>query len=190
MPHIDLQDLPGIRALFAFRPEAGEAISHLAQFLLFSPNSLSRGERELIGAYVSNANDCFYCATSHGASATRLLGDDEAVVEQVKCDFETADISDKLKALINIAGKVQRSGKDVTTADVERARRHGATDIEIHDTVLIAAMFCMANRYVDGLGTVAPSDLDSYRERAKAVADHGYMAINQQIQSNQKAPAD
>jgi len=182
MPHIDLQDLPGIRALFAFRPEAFEAISPLAHFLLVSPNSLSRGERELIGAYVSNANGCFYCATSHGASAARLMGDDEELVEQGKCDFETANISDKLKALINIAGKVQRSGKDVTADDIDRARRHGATDVEIHDTVLISAMFCMAkNRYVDGLGTVAPTDVELYREGAKYVTDHGYLRAPKQV---------
>ena len=177
MPHIALRDLPGIRALFAFRPEAAEPINRLAELLLAAPNSLSRADRELIATYVSFANDCYYCGTSHGASAARLLDGDEALVESVKCDFESAEITEKLKALLNIAAKVQRSGKEVSTADVDRARQSGASDMEIHDTVLIAAAFCMLNRYVDGLGTVAPSDMESYRERAKTVVEHGYMGV-------------
>ena len=64
----------------------------------------------------------------------------------MKGDFENAAVSNKLKALLGIAGKVQQGGKAVSTKDVERARNEGATDLEIHDTVLIAAAFCMYNR--------------------------------------------
>jgi alkylhydroperoxidase family enzyme len=95
----------------------------------------------------------------------------------VKRDFESAAISEKLKALLRIAGKVQHSGKDVRTEDVEQARRLGATDQEIHDTVLIAAAFCMYNRYVDGLATLTPSDPAGYRQRAAEVAENGYLRI-------------
>ena len=79
-----------------------------------------------------------------------------------------------MKALLAIAGRTARSGRAVTAADITRAREHGATDLEIHDTVLIAAVFCMCNRYVDGLATWAPDDPDFYRERAAIVAAHGY----------------
>jgi glutamate synthase domain-containing protein 2 len=77
--------------------------------------------------------------------------------------------------LRQIAGKVQRDGKLVTSEDVAQARAHGATDFEIHDTVLIAAAFCMYNRYVDGLGTVQPQDEALYRERGKITARDGYV---------------
>jgi alkylhydroperoxidase family enzyme len=100
---------------------------------------------------------------------------DEDLVLQVKRDFENAPVSDKLKALLAIAGQVQRGGKHVTAEDVERARQCGATDLEIHDTVLIAAAFCMYNRYVDGLATWAPPDPQGYRERAAVVARDGYL---------------
>lgn len=96
-------------------------------------------------------------------------------MKRVKADFQHAHISEKLKALLVIAGKVQRGGKDVTAADVEYARSEGATDVEIHDTVLIAAAFCMYNRYVDGLGTTQPHDEAMYRERGKMVARQGYV---------------
>ena len=69
----------------------------------------------------------------------------------------SAPISAKLKALLRIAASVQRGGRNVSSADVAAARAEGATDLEIHDTVLIAAVFCMANRYVDGLATWPPT---------------------------------
>jgi len=178
MAHIKLpEELPGIRGPFAFRPETAKPMSELAEVLLHTPGSLSMGERELIATYVSSRNDCHYCQTSHGAIAAHHLGGNEQLVLDVKRDFENAEISDKLKALLNIAGKVQQGGRLVRPEDVERARSLGATDLEIHDTVLIAAAFCMYNRYVDGLATWAPADVDSYRQRAATVAEEGYLGI-------------
>jgi uncharacterized peroxidase-related enzyme len=175
MAYIRLPEgLPGIRGLLAFRPETAAPMSELVEVLLRGPSTLTPAERELIGAYVSAQNDCFYCSTSHGAIAAQLLGGDEALVEQVKTDPESAPVSPKLKALLALAGRVQMGGKAVRAEDVERARGAGASDVEIHDTVLIAAAFCMFNRYVDGLGTETPTDKASYRERAKGVAQDGY----------------
>lgn len=176
MPHIALPEgLPGIRGAMAFRPETAKPLNELAEILLFGPHTLTRGERELIATYVSYLNDCHFCQSIHGAIAAAHLDGDEDLVRRVKADFEHADISEKLKALLVIASKVQRSGKNVTTADVEQARSQGATDIEIHDTVLIAAAFCLFNRYVDGLATIQPHDEASYRERGRKVAREGYI---------------
>jgi uncharacterized peroxidase-related enzyme len=184
MAHIPIEDgLPGIRGLFGFRLETAKPLSELAEILLHTPipGTLTSAERELIATYVSSQNDCFYCQTSHGAIASCHLGGNEQLVQDVKQDFEHAGISDKLKALLAIAGNVQRGGKNVTPEDIDRARREGATDQEIHDTVLIAAAFCMYNRYVDGLGTWAPTDLDSYRMRAAKLAEEGYLALPAQL---------
>jgi uncharacterized peroxidase-related enzyme len=152
----------------------------LVDFLLRGPNTLSRDERELIATYVSAQNECRYCQTIHGAIAAHHLHGDEALVSSVTTDPERAPISDKLKALLAIAEKTGASGRQVTSDDIARARRHGATDVEIHDTVLIAAAFCMFNRYVDGLATWAPEDPDFYRQRAAFVAEHGYAASARQ----------
>jgi uncharacterized peroxidase-related enzyme len=180
MPHIPLAEgLPGIRGLFAFRPETAKPLCELADVLLHAPGTLTPGERELIATYVSSRNDCYYCQTAHGAIAAHHLGGNEDLVLDVKRDFERADVSDKLKALLAIAGKVQIGGKNVQPEDVERARWQGATDQEIHDTVLIAAAFCMYNRYVDGLATWAPADPAAFRERAAKVARDGYLGIPQ-----------
>ena len=179
MPHIALpKDQPGIRGAMAFRPETARPLNDLVEVLLRGPSSLSPGERELIATYVSYLNDCHYCQSIHGAIAAAHLNGDEELVRRVKADFHYADISEKLKALLVIASKVQHDGKLVTAEDVETARGLGATDIEIHDTVLIAAAFCMYNRYVDGLGTVQPRDEAMYRERGKVVARDGYVSIS------------
>ena len=184
MAHIDLkQGLPGIRGLFNFRPETAHPLCELADVLLHQPSALPSADRELIATYVSSLNDCFYCQTAHGAIAAHHLEGDDHLVDLVKLDFQAAPISDKLKALLTIAGKVQRGGKQVSLEDVENAKRHGATDVEIHDTVLIAAAFCMYNRYVDGLATWAPPDRESYRGRAAQVATHGYNGIPAHVRS-------
>ena len=178
MPHIDLPDgLPGIRAGFAFRPETAKPMRELAHILLHEPSSLTPGERELIATFVSSRNNTTFCALSHGAAAANHLGD-ASVVERVKTDFLAAPVSAKLKALLAIAGKVQQDGKLVTESNVLAARTLGATDMEIHDTVLIAAAFSMYNRYVDGLGTVQPTDPDMYEQMGNHLAEEGYTTLH------------
>ena len=182
MPHIAVPEgVPGIRSLFAFRPEVAQPLSVLADVLLHAESSLSRGERELIAAYVSSLNDCDFCHFSHAAVASCHLGDEGSTVTAVVRDAYSAPVSSKMKALLAIAARVQRNGRDVRESDIARARAEGATDIEIHDAVLIAAAFCMFNRYVDGLGALTPSDAAGYRDRARHVAEHGYAAILPQL---------
>lgn len=176
MPYIKTpDDIPGIRGLMNFRPDAALALNKLAQVLLADEASLSRADRELIASFVSSRNECKFCMTSHGAIAAHLPGCDHTTVKAVWDDYSTAPISGKLKALLNIAGKVQKGGKQVTEADILLAREAGANDMDIHDTVLIAAAFCMFNRYVDGLGATTPDDPAFYEIVGKQRAAEGYL---------------
>jgi uncharacterized peroxidase-related enzyme len=168
----------------AFRPETAKPLNELVEVLLRGPHPLTPGERELIATCVSAQNDCQYCQTIHGAIAAHHLGGDEDLVLKVKADFEHAPISDKLKALLVIAGKTARGGKQVTAEDVDRARQQGATDLEIHDAVLIAAVFCLCNRYVDGLATWTPEDSEFYRLRGALGARVGYVAASAPMASD------
>jgi uncharacterized peroxidase-related enzyme len=177
VPHIELPDRPGIRALFNVRPQTAKPLCDLAEALLRAPSRLSRGERELIAAFVSSRNECAYCTGSHSAYAAAQLAGGRPVVEAVKADLSTAEVSSKLCALLEIAALVQQSGKAVTAEAVARARANGATDEEIHDTVLIAAAFCMYNRYVDGLATIPLADPAGYDEMAKHIVEHGYVGV-------------
>jgi uncharacterized peroxidase-related enzyme len=176
MPHINLpSEFPGIRSLFMFRPETAKPLNHLVQTLLHDPHpSLTAGERELIATYVSGLNTCHYCCNIHGAIAKHQLGNNGETVKQVLADPETAPISDRLRALLKIAAKVQSGGKNVTPDDIQLARNEGASDVDIHDTVLIAAAFCMYNRYVDGLATWQPDDEDLYDKMGEQRAREGY----------------
>lgn len=175
MPHINVPEgVPGIISLMQFRPETAAPLNALAEVLLRGPSSLSRGERELIAAFVSKRNDCFFCTTSHAAFASAQLDDGKATTASVLENPDNAPISDKLKKLLAIAALVQQGGKKVTDTVVAAARSAGATDVEIHDTVLIAAAFCMYNRYVDGLATWAPTDLGMYDQMAQKITTEGY----------------
>jgi uncharacterized peroxidase-related enzyme len=177
MPHIALNSAePGIRGLLRYRPETAGPLSELTEVLLRGPSTLTRGERELIAAYVSTLNDCRYCSCSHAACAAAQLPGGMTLVEQVHADPGAAPVPAKLKALLAIASAVRDSGRAVTTEQVAAAGAAGATDVEIHDTVLIAAVFCMFNRYVDGLATTAPDDPALYAASAQRLIMQGYVA--------------
>jgi len=200
MPHIELgNDQPGIRSLFFFRPETAAPLCDLVEVLLRGPSTLERWERELIATHVSGLNDCRYCTTTHGAFATAQLPQDVplnlvrsdviATPSIVGAEILAAPISDKLRALLAIADAVRLTGLAVTPELVEAARAQGATDVELHDTVLIAAAFCMYNRYVDGLATIAPDEPANYTKRAENLVGEGYLPIVDAALAHQAALA-
>jgi uncharacterized peroxidase-related enzyme len=160
---------PGIVELLFYKNVTGNALSNLANVLLIESSPLSSGERELIASYVSYLNECEFCHLSHSAAANAHLGDSGKTVQCIIENIDTANITDKLRKLLKIAEKVQKSGKQVKKEDIDDAKSSGATDEEIHDTVLIAAAFCMFNRYVDGLGTT-PAKSEDYMEMGKRMA--------------------
>lgn len=180
MAHIAVPEgVPGIRSLVMFRPETGKHLYDLAQVLLRDPSPLTPAERELIATHVSARNDCTFCMSSHAAAARELFADKREVVDCVIHGQNNNLLTDKMKTLLNIAGKVQQSGKLVTDEDVAEARKHGAGDRDIHDTVLIAATFSMFNRYVDGLGSLTPTDPKEYEPMGKRLATMGYVLPHQ-----------
>ncbi len=177
MAHIKLlnEQLPGIAGLLNYRPATAKPLGELAEVLLRGPSTLSSGEREMIASYVSWKNDCHFCHSSHGASAAHHLGANLSLIDDITNDFKQTNVSPKLRTLLDIAAKVQQGGKSVVPEDITKAKRQGATDLEIHDTVLIAAAFCMYNRYVDGLGTWAPKEKEAYDEMGYRLAHEGYI---------------
>ena len=182
MAHIKVPEgIPGIRSLVMYRPDTGKHLYDLAHVLLREPSPLTPAERELIAAYVSSRNSCMFCMSSHAAAARELYGNDRDIVDCVIENVSDAPISAKMKALLNIAGKVQRNGKEVTEQDILNARNNGAGDRDIHDTVLIAAAFSMFNRYVDGLATLTPTDPKIYEEMGKRMTMVGYVLPQQQV---------
>lgn len=189
MPHIALpQDKPGMVALAMYRPDVYSRLASLADLLLHQENPLSTlalGERELIAAYVSSLNDCNYCKAAHGNVAAAHL-QNLKLVEGVKDDMESSEASPKIKSLLRIAGMVQQSGKNVSSDAVESAKKEGASEMDVHDTVFIAAMFSMFNRYVDGLQTEMPKDMGAFAGRGAVIAKNGYLGMPVPLQGDMK----
>jgi len=176
VPHISVpEELPGILGLLAFKPETAATVAAFTQQLLRGPSSLTPGEREMIAAVVSRRNECQFCTRSHTAAAEHVTGDRD-LVDAVIRDPASAPVSERLRALLAIAANVQSSGLDVTADDVAAARSAGASDEDLHDAVLVAAAFCMFNRYVDGLAADTPTDPATYEFIGRDLADNGYRA--------------
>lgn len=175
MPHIPLdENLPGITGLLNYRLDTALPIRNLTHILLRGESTLTEAERELIASVVSHGNECKFCTSAHTATADLLLGEKDTSAK-MKQDISSTPVSGKMKALLTIASAVQVSGKNVTSAMVDTARKHGATDREIHDTVLIAALFSLYNRYVDGLASVTPSEPAFYDRLATILVQKGYL---------------
>jgi uncharacterized peroxidase-related enzyme len=179
MPHIELEShLPGITGLLEYRKDTGEPIRDLTQILMRGPSTLTEAERELIATIVSHGNQCRFCTTAHAAAADLLLGD-KTTTQMMREDIASAPVSEKMKALLTIASLTGKNGKLVTPEIIEKAKAEGATDREIHDTVLIAALFSLYNRYVDGMATTMP-DNDAYFDvLADRLVNHGYTRLPQ-----------
>ena len=155
-------------------PGDGEAAETAGRALCkCGPSSLTPAERELIATHVSSLNECKFCTNVHAAVASRLYGPEAPIVDLALGDPKSARISDKLRALLVTARR--QGGRRVTDDDVAKARAAGADDKAIHDTVLIAAAFCMFNRYVDGLATWAPDDPAVYELNGIKLATQGYL---------------
>ncbi len=178
MAHIKLTDenLPGIVGLLHYSPKTAKPLNELAEVLLVSDNSLTRAERELIASSVSYWNDCHFCHTTHGAAAAALMQQPAALITDIKNGLQQTEVSSKMRALLDIAKQVQKGGKNVTASHIDKAKQENATDKEIHDTVLIAAAFCMYNRYVDGLATWAPEADEAFMPMGEMLAENGYTA--------------
>ena len=176
MAHIRLNDenLPGIIGLLHFSPSTAKPLNDLAEVLLVSDNSLTRAERELIASSVSYWNDCHFCHSSHGAAAAALLEQPASLMSDIKNGLKETAVSLKMRSLLDIAKQVQKGGKNVSETHINKAKEEGATDMEIHDTVLIAAAFCMFNRYVDGLATWAPEADEAFMPIGEMLAEKGY----------------
>ncbi|MBC7777222.1 MAG: peroxidase-related enzyme [Phycisphaerae bacterium] len=170
MPHIPVSPhLPGITGLLEYRQDTAEPIRALTQLILRGPGTLTFAEREMIATVVSQANECQFCTAAHAAVTDVLLGESETC-ELIRADVESAPISEKMKSLLQIAKQTQRGGQYVTESAISRAKNAGATDLEIHDTVLIAALFCLYNKYVDGLGTALPDDPVYFQHLGERIA--------------------
>ena len=197
-------NLPGMTALGAYRPDVYAQMAALADNMLATghPDStLDPSEREMIATYVSSLNNCTYCMTTHGAVAVAHMSSTQsesaaqgtqtpkATAEKIvnstciKRDDGVDEIEErpKLRSLLQVAAQVHESGQSITPEAVAEAKAFGATDMDIHDTVLIAALFCMFNRYVDGLTGELSGNIEQLKEVGTVIAERGYAARSKAV---------
>ncbi|MBU3679384.1 MAG: hypothetical protein FGM32_07230 [Candidatus Kapabacteria bacterium] len=178
MAHIDLPDgAYGIRGPMMVRPDTAAALNELASVLLHDAHSLTAGEREFIATAVSRANNCTYCSNIHAAITAAHTSIPRTSILADADRSEAAWASPKVNALARLACAVRDGGKSVSQNLIDDAASLGATELEIHDSILIGAAFCMFNRYVDGLDTPTPPDAELYDDMGATRAQQGYRAI-------------
>lgn len=167
-------DVPGIRGPLAFRPDTATHLVGLAETILRQPASLEPGERETIAAWTSHLNGCRFCTKSHAAAARAWLGAEwSEALDRLLVSSDAGGFTPKMRALLEISRSLQACVLGVRPEHVEAARAAGATDMDIHDAVLITAAFCMYNRYVEGLGT-REAEEHEYEPMGRRLRDQGY----------------
>lgn len=166
--------LQGMRQLLAYKPIIAGPMLALMEGVMRSNDGLSLGERELIASYISYLNDCRHCQIIHGEIAQCLLNDDDFIMDTLRSNFKELKLNPRINAILNIVKCIHLGGKHVGASQIDAAKKIGITEMEIHDTVLISSMFCMFNRYIDGLGLESTDTELSFKQRAKQIAENGY----------------
>ncbi len=121
------------------------------QILRDDSSDLSVAERELIAAFVSGLNACDFCFGAHKLMA-RAFGVDEALIDSLIVDEQTADIEAKYRPLFGFLRKLTLSPAKVIAADSQAVFDAGWSEEALHDASLICALFNFMNRVLDSAG--------------------------------------
>ena len=106
---------------------------------------LSKAERELVVVATSGANHCTYCVVAHGA-ILRVRTKDPEIADRVATNPFAVELSDRERAIVDLALVVAVESSSLTEAELDDARAAGLTDDEIWDVGAITALFAMSNR--------------------------------------------
>ncbi|MDP3461932.1 MAG: hypothetical protein Q8S18_03985 [Bacteroidales bacterium] len=149
-PHSNQKDL-SLPALMRFKASSASILSSVGHALVKGPAELSHTDREMLSAYVSMLNECDACFDSPASNGNGQMNGKDKTMASVMDKVSGTPVTEKMKSLLTFANKVQQNGKLVSKDDIDTARKNGASDEDIHDTMIISAAFCMYNRYIDGL---------------------------------------
>ena len=166
-----LPDDTKVYDVFASRPAIYEPFTEACEQIMRGPSPLSRGDRELIGAFVSALNGCPYCHDVH-TEAVQAYGIDAELARRLTEDIDTAAVEDRMKPLFALVRKTTEAAYRVTQADFEWAYEQGWNDDAIHDAIVVACLFNFMNRLVSTLGIEAD---EAYLAGAgPRIRDEGY----------------
>ena len=144
--------VPGILQCFATHPPLLEHMMGLARTMLFTEGALGRKNKELLATFVSSRNQCAYCADSHGSSLLVNGGSPDLLSAALTCDLHSTSIDAHQAALLHFVQKVTDDSQHINPADIETLRAHHFTDLQIAETIHLAALFACFNRVVNAFG--------------------------------------
>ena len=145
-------EVPGILQCFATHPPLLEHMMSLAETMLFSPGALGRANKEMLATFVSSQNHCDYCADSHGFFLRMNGGTSELLTAATSCDLESTSLNSAQRALLQFVQKITDDSSAISPQDVELLRESGWTDLQIAETIHLAALFACFNRVVNTFG--------------------------------------
>jgi uncharacterized peroxidase-related enzyme len=166
------QPVPDAAKLVFYRPDFyGSRAKEFTHEAMRGPSAWSVGDRELMAAYVSQANECTFCIGAHGATARQAYQDGRKVTA-VLADLESAPISGGLRATLRMLGKLTRDGK-VGAGEMREVLSAGVSRQQVEDALAVCAAFNTTNRLADAFGfeVLTPEGFES---GAKYLLKRGY----------------
>ena len=135
---------PNVFLAYAYRPAQFRAFFDYYDALV-EESDLSATEIEMIIVAVSGVNDCYYCIVAHGA-LLRLYSEDPLLADQISSNYRNADISERHRAMLDLAVALTESQARVEQEDLEALEEHGFSREQIWDIGAVAAFFNLSNR--------------------------------------------
>ena len=164
--------VPDAAKLVFYRPDFyGARAKEFTHEAMRGPSAWSVGDRELMAAYVSQANECAFCVGAHTATA-RQASQDAPKVAAVLADLDSAPIEDGLRATLRMLGKLTREGK-VGAEDIRQVLSAGISRQQVEDALAVCAAFNTTNRLADAFGFEMLTP-ENFEAGAKYLLKRGY----------------
>lgn len=144
-------------------PQALQASMQMYLAIMFGESDLSRAQREMLATVVSWTNDCFYWVEAHGEDFRAEVGDN-ALADQLKQDWQTAELDDADRALCQWAEKLTRSPDKMNQADVDYLKEREFSQSAVSDAAQVVGYFNYINRIADGLGVDLEPEMEKMDE--------------------------
>ncbi len=169
---VSRQPTPEPFKLIAYRPDFfGTHSRKLTHEAMRGSSAWSVGDRELMAAFVSTANECEYCIKAHSAVSAKAY-QDATKVSATLSDLETAPIGEPLRATLRLLRKLTIE-HSVDAEDMRAVLVAGASREQVEDALAVAFAFNTTNRLADAFRFSVPGS-EAFEAGAKFLLARGY----------------
>jgi len=164
--------VPDAAKLVFYRPDFyGARAKEFTHEAMRGPSAWSVGDRELMAAYVSQANECAFCIGAHTATARQAYQDGPKVTA-VLADLDSAPIEEPLRATLRMLGKLTAEGK-LGAEDMRQVLSAGVSRQQVQDALAVCVAFNTTDRLADAFGFEVLSP-EGFEAGAKYLLKRGY----------------